>query len=390
LLPASRIQIRIDGNKATPVWLGIEDHLWLRSLIDDFARLEGKQYREVLSFLQEPPKVSSPPGKRLMAVWLLQNMCTRQPPPFDIAGLRSEIFVEAQSARDVGQFNRSDVVAAVAERLGISAAETNENLFSDLPMERRLILPDPIPDPCSLATKTNLALAQGLLNVASEITVALYGGSRAVLRQVRLKRLLCTAERSKFNGVQLKISGAFSLFRHTTMYGHALASILPLLLWCERFDLVARCMLRGREVNAHLSSRDPIARGRPPQQYDSRIEARFARDFSRASLDWDLIREPEPLEAHGTLIFPDFAVIHRRDTSKRFFLEIVGFWTREYIQEKLRRLRNLTGTPLILCINRSLNCGDGELPAHARIVWFHRRIEPDQVLAVINSGAVCT
>jgi predicted nuclease of restriction endonuclease-like RecB superfamily len=359
-------------------------------LIDDFARLEGKQYREVLSFLQEPPKVSSPPGKRLMAVWLLQNMCAHQPPPFDIAKLRSELFVEAQSARDVGRFNRSDVVAAIAERFGISAAETNENLFSDLPMERRHILPDPIPDPFSLATKTNLALAQGLLNVASEITVELYGGSRAVVRQVHLKRLLCTAERFRLKGVQLKISGAFSLFRHTTMYGHALASILPLLLWCERFDLAARCLLRGREVNAHLSSRDPVARGRPPQRYDSRIEERFARDFSRASLDWDLIREPEPLEAHDTLIFPDFAIIHRRDTSKRFFLEIVGFWTRDYILEKFRRLRDLAGTPLILCINRALNCGDGELPAHARIVWFHKRIEPDQVLAVINSGAVCT
>jgi predicted nuclease of restriction endonuclease-like RecB superfamily len=388
LLPASHIQVRIDGNKATPVWLGTGDHLWLRSLIDDFARLEGRQFRDVLSFLQEPPKVFSPPGKRLMTVWMLQSMCARQSPPFDVGGLRDEIVVEAQRARDVGRFNPSDVIAAVAERVGISAAEIKEQMLSDLPMERRLILPDPIPDPHSLAMQTNLSLAKGLLNIASEVTIELYGGARAVVRQVHLRRLLCTLERSKEEGVQLKISGAFSLFRHTTMYGHALASILPLLLWCEHFNLLARCVLRERELNVHLSSRDPIARGQSPQQFDSRLEERFARDFTRANLDWDLVREPEPFEACGTLIFPDFAVVHRRDISKRFLLEIVGFWTPDYIREKLRRLRHLPSTPLILCINRTLNCGEGELPAHSRIVFFQKRIDPAEVLAAIENVGV--
>ena len=137
-------------------------------------------------------------------------------------------------------------------------------------------------------------------------------------------------------------------------------------------------------MSAHLSSGDPIAHGQPPRQYDSRIEERFARDFSRASLEWDLIREPEPLEALGTLVFPDFAIVHRRDTSKRFLLEIVGFWTPDYLRDKLTRLRHIPDTPLVLCINRALNCGDGELPAHARIVWFQRWIEPAAVLAVIE------
>lgn len=389
MLPTSRIQVRMNGNRATPVWLGTEDYLWLRSLIDDFARLEGKQYRDVLAFLHEPPKILSPPGKRLMALWMLQHMCSRQPPPLDIGELRNEIVAEAQRTRDVGRFNRSDVIAVVAGRCGISATVADENLFSDLPLERRLILPDPIPDSHSLAMRTNLALAQGLLNVASEINLELYGSTRAVVRQVHLRRLLCTAARSKSKGVQLRISGAFSLFRHTTMYGHALASILPLLLWCDRFDLAARCVIRGREVTTNLSSHDPIERGRPPQQYDSRIEERFARDFSRASLDWDLVREPEPFEACGTLVFPDFAIVHRRDASKRLLLEIVGFWTPEYLREKFRRLRELTGVSLILCVNQKLNCSAGELPAHSQIVWFQKRIEPADVLAVINRPAVC-
>jgi uncharacterized protein len=385
LLPASRIQVRIDGNNATPIWLGTEDHLWLRALITDFARLDGKRQRDVQVFLQEPCKIPSPPGKRRMALWMLQNMCVRERPATNASRLRDTLVVEAQRARNSGRFNRSDVIAASAARLGLVVAEIEEHMFADLPMERRIILPNPMPDPHALAALTNLALAQGLLNVASEVQIKLYGGARAVVRQVHLRRLLCTIEHAQTEGVQLHISGTFSLFHHTTMYGHALASILPLLSWCDRFDLSARCVLWGRKVNAHLCSNDPIAHREPPRQYDSKIEEHFARDFSKANLDWDLVREPEPIEACDSMVFPDFAVIHRRDASKRFLLEIVGFWTPGYLQEKLDRLRHLSDTPLILCINSALNCGDGELPAHARIVWFHKRIDPSAVLAAIET-----
>ena len=146
-------------------------------------------------------------------------------------------------------------------------------------------------------------------------------------------------------------------------------------------------MLRGRPVNACLNSRDPIARSQPPQQFDSRIEERFAREFARATMDWDLVREPAPFEADGTLIFPDFAIVHRRDVSKRFLLEIVGFWTSDYLREKLKRLRSISDAPLILCINRALNCGDDELPAHSQVVWFQKRIDPGDVLEAIEKGS---
>lgn len=390
MLPASRIQVRIDGDRATPVWLGTEDYMWLRALIADFARLDGKRYRDVVSFLKEPARVPSPSGKRMMALWVLQKMCSFQKPPIDAIRLRGAVTAEAQRTRDMGRFHRPVVLAACAEWFGISATEMDGNLFSDLPEERRITLPDPIPGPHSLVAETNLALAQGLLRAASEVTIRLYGGARAVVRQVHLRRLLCTVERAKTDEVLLHISGAFSLFHHTTMYGHALASILPPLSWCERFDLAARCVLRGREVSAHLSSHDPIAHKQPPRQYDSRIEERFARDFAKASPDWDLVREPEPVEAHNALVFPDFAVIHRRDTSRRFLLEIVGFWTPDYLRQKLDRLRYMPDdAPLVLCIDRGLNCGGSELPSHARIVWFHKRIDPGAVLASIEKARAC-
>jgi uncharacterized protein len=384
LLPASRINVRINGNEAIPVWLGSEDHLWLRALLDDFARLDGRTFREVESYLQTPPRIFSPAGKRQMAMWTLLNMCTRQRPLLDAGKLRAAITEEAQKARDKGRFDRSEVIMMTGQRLGWSIAAIDTQLFSDLPGERRISLPQNIPDPHSLAIHTNLALAQGLLRLASEVTIDLYGNARAVVRQIQLGRLLCNVRRVAPEKVRLDISGALSIFHHTTMYGRALASILTMLVWCERFNLVARCMLRGRMVSVRLCSGDPIAVAEPPRVFDSRLEERFARDFAKADLNWDLIREPEPIVADDSLIFPDFALIHRRDVSKRFLLEIVGFWTPGYLRDKLNRLRNKTMDPLILCVDRKLNCSSDELPVHARIVWFERRIDPLAVLAMMN------
>jgi uncharacterized protein len=387
LLPASRIQVRIVGDEAHPVWLGTEDHAWLRALIDDFVRLEGRPYRQVAPYFQEPPRVPSPPGKRQMAIWTLENMSTRQRPRINAGALRDALAVQAQYARDNGQFNRAGIMAIVAQEFKLSAEAVEELLFADLPGERPLILPNPIPEPHSLAARTNLALAQGLIGIASEVGIELFGGARAVVRQVKLRRLLCVVRRTKIDRVRLDISGALSLFHHTTMYGHALASILPLLPWCERFSLNARCMLRGRIVNACLRSEDPIALDKPPGTYDSGLEERFARDFGRATLDWNLVREPEPVEAGDSLVFPDFAITHRRDTSRRFLLEIVGFWTPGYLRNKLDRLRRASCAPLVLCIDGNLNCGAGELPPHAHIVWFRKRIDPRAVLEVIEKAS---
>jgi predicted nuclease of restriction endonuclease-like RecB superfamily len=374
------------GSLATPVWLLAEDYPWLRDLIDDFARLDGRPCREVAALLQEPSRRPAPAGKRRMATWTLQGLCRREQPPLDAASLRGALAAEAQRARDEARFNRAEVLAAAAQRLGLPAETVESQMFADLPGERKLRAPDPLPDPQSLAAQTNLALAQGLLRLASEVAIEIHGNARSVVRQVRLRRLLCTVRRAEPDGVRLEVSGPFSLFRHTTVYGRALASILPLLPWCERFDLEARCVLRGQAVTVRFQPGDPLPAGTQPRTYDSRLEQRFARDFARANLDWDLVREPEPVEAGGTLIFPDFAVVQRRHPSKRFLLEIVGFWTPGYLQEKLGRLRDMPDTPLVLCIDRALNCSSGDLPSNARVVSFQRRIDPAEVLAAIESG----
>jgi predicted nuclease of restriction endonuclease-like RecB superfamily len=189
------------------------------------------------------------------------------------------------------------------------------------------------------------------------------------------------------DGVLLEISGPFALFRHTELYGRALAALVPRVMWCNRFEMVADCALgRGPETaRLIVRSGDPIGTGRELARHDSRLEARFEQDFRRAAPDWDVVREPRPVDAEGTLVFPDFELFHRRNQERRWLLEIAGFWTPEYLSTKLRRLRSAGIERLVICIDERRGCADSEIPRGARIVRYKSRIDPRRVLSIIGS-----
>jgi predicted nuclease of restriction endonuclease-like RecB superfamily len=169
------------------------------------------------------------------------------------------------------------------------------------------------------------------------------------------------------------------------LYGRALGELLPFLAWCARFELRATCMLRGQEGELQLRSGDPLFPASMPKPFDSKLEARFARDLLRAAPDWDLVREPEPVRAGGTIVFPDFLLRHRFDSSRQFLVEVIGFWTPDYLQRKLSLLRAAKLDNLILCLDEERCCADGELPTGARVVRFRRHIDPAAVLQAAST-----
>jgi predicted nuclease of restriction endonuclease-like RecB superfamily len=209
------------------------------------------------------------------------------------------------------------------------------------------------------------------------------------VRLAKLRGLLCTLSEAGDPTADacrpvLEISGPFSLFRHTLLYGRALAELLPHLAWCARFEIRAACALRGRLAKVTFESGDPIFPAVPPTPYDSRLEERFARDVSRLAPDWDLLREPEPVRAGGTLIFPDFLLRHRLRPQRRIFIEIVGFWTPDYLAAKLDKLRQADLPACILCVDEDRACAVGELPPALPVVHFRRRIDAAAVLREVE------
>lgn len=399
-----RVSAHLEDERIVPHYFTARDEPWLRVLMDEYAGFVGRKCSELHERLREPLPTRIPKAKLRIAIQVLDALSRERPPaPVPPKEARAALFraaAEGQAARDA-------VLHSVAASFAVSAVELENALFADLRGERRVTELPPSLSPSQLAIDANLAIVTGLIRRAAHVRIAVWGNSRALVRHARLVGLICTlsrAERSTMptraavresllaaseappEGVTLDISGPFALFRHTEVYGRALASLIPRVAWCNEFELTAACALgRGGQLSSFvLRSGDPIGAGRELSRFDSRLEQKFARDFRRAAPDWELIREPRPIASGKSLIFPDFELVHRHDSSRRWLLEIVGFWTQKYLSEKLASLRAAKIDNLVLCIDQNRLCAEDDLPTDARVIRYKKRIDPCAVLAIVE------
>ncbi len=368
-----------------PHFLAEHDHPWLRCLLEEQERFIGRPQRDLDARLRDPLPCESPPGKLKLAIEVLTRLGRGRRNAAVVPPKRARALVFVEAARTPE--GRPAVLSKVAASLGVSAADLRDSLFADLPAERLVgALGEPL-SAAELALRSNLALVQRLLFHADSLRITVEGNTRVLVRHAKWRGLICAvAERSGHDGAVLEISGPFTLFRNTRLYGRALGELIPLLAWCARFRLQADCILDGRRVVLELATGDPILPANAPRQYDSRLEERFAREFRRAAPEWDLLREPEPIATEGALIFPDFVLQHRSDPARRWLLEIVGFWTPEYVARKLASYRKARVPELILCLDEGRNCAEADLPPGALVVKFRRRVDPLAVLRAIGSA----
>lgn len=405
MLPRTLLALstRTEGDRIVPHYLTERDHTWLRALLDEYARFEGGKRTDLAARLCEPLPSPAPKAKLKVASRVLDALTRdRTESPVPPPEARWRVFRAACTEAD----GRDAVLLRVATEVGVAVAELEAALFADLRGERRVpALPRDL-SPSSLASKSNVAIVASLLRRARTVRIVAHGNTRALVRHARLTGLICNVVRMNarpsdarearlgmapddtdpVQGAVLDVSGPLALFHHTEVYGRALASLVPRAGSCERFELTATCVLgQGSHPSTFvLSSGDPIGVADERARYDSRLEERFANDFRRAGPDWDVIREPRPVEAAGALVFPDFELVHRRDARRRWLLEIVGFWTADYLEEKLRRLRAARIENLILCIDHRRRCQDRDVPAHARVIRYKTRIDARSVLAVVG------
>jgi predicted nuclease of restriction endonuclease-like RecB superfamily len=382
LLPEMLLRHSVRGEIVVPHFLGASDLPWLRVLLDDADRFSGRPQRELDDHLRGSPPAGCPAGKRRLAIHVLRRLLgSRHRSAVPPTQARAAVFTAAATSK-----GRAEILEAVAASVGVTIPELEESLFSDLPGERLVVLPEKPLAPLELALRANLSLAQGFLSRATSIVIEAEGNARTLVRHAKLRGLICTvAARASSGDAVLEISGPFALFRRTLVYGRALAELLPLCAWCQRFQIRARCVLQERSLQLELASGDPIFPSQEPRRFDSQVEERFARDFGRLARDWDVIREPEPIASEGTLIFPDFALQHRHNPARRCLLEIVGFWTADYLTRKLAQYAAAGLNNLIMCIDEDRDCAGGDLPAGAVVIRYRRRVDPHAVLTALET-----
>jgi len=383
LLPDPLVSYSAVGQLVVPRFLDEHDHPWLRVLIEEHERFIGRPQRDLDAHLREATPAGASPTKWKQAISVLTRLRRGAHRKTAVPSRRARRSVFAEAARTAGP--PAAVLTRVAAALGVTAEELQDSLFADLPGERLVASPPQALSAVELALRTNLSLVQALLARATSVKIEAEGNARVLVRHAKLRGLICAvAERSATADAVLELSGPFALFRHTRLYGRALGELVPFLAWCRRFRLHAACVLDGRRLTLELRPGDPIFPAGEPRRYDSRLEEHFAREFRRLAPAWDVVREPEPVTAGDTLVFPDFAIQHRSDSARRWLLEIVGFWTPDYVARKLALYRRARLTNLILCIDEDRNCAQADLPPGALVVRFHNRVDAAAVLRLIS------
>jgi predicted nuclease of restriction endonuclease-like RecB superfamily len=379
LLPESLLLHAISADRIVARYLERDDLSWVEALLEEHRRRAGMP-RRLLRERLVGALPGAPPECLRLALRVLEDLCVDEDEVVSLIRpriARREVFAE----RARSGASREEVVAAVAMRLGVGAGELEDSLMADMKSERRVGRLPPDFGAWDLVLRINLALAQGFVARAGSATIDLEGNARRVVRQATWQGLLCTVRAADSYRGRIEVSGPLSILRPTRMYGRALASIVPMLPWCRRYRLEARCLLGGRELSFRLDDSDEIAAGAEPRRHDSSLEEAFEADLARVAPEWDVLREPEALPVGDTLIFPDFAIWRRVEPGRRVLVEIVGYWGREYLETKFARLRAARCGRLITCVSkRALGTGVFDLSG-LDVIAFRDRVDVGGVIA---------
>ena len=232
--------------------------------------------------------------------------------------------------------------AAIAAQLGQNWEMIDRQLFADVRECHRLEVFTGYPGGEALLARYNIAQIQVALFQATGLIVWATDDFKTILRYAKLARLMHTIRRVDTGRYEIRLDGPASVLRVTRRYGVALAKFLPALIACRGWRLHAVLQTRraGCLVALDLSSADGLHSHLPaPEEFDSRLEQDFAQRWGANREGWSLQREGEILHQHQRTFVPDFVLIH--EDGRRILLEIVGFWTPEYLQAKLQTLRTV-------------------------------------------------
>ncbi|MCB1919627.1 MAG: DUF790 family protein [Candidatus Competibacteraceae bacterium] len=306
--------------------------------------------------------------------------------------LRREVFTLAAEQGSYGESQAQQVLEAVAPRYQLEAETLREALYADLPENHRLTaLPDFTPE--RLIDRYNLAQAQGLLYSALYLRLIAHrnvpGEYRRLFQHLKFHGLMYAVEGNLDDGYQIYVDGPASLFKQTRKYGLQMAVFLPALLRVSRWQMEAVLQRDGQELSYRLDSQSPLKPlTAPPPAYDSLLEESFARRWEKLGTPWTLEREVEIVDLKGTVFVPDFALRHV--DGRVIHIEIMGFWHPDYLRRKLDKLRRAAMPNLIVAVSERLNAGaDDFRDIPGPVIFFKGKLEPRQVLAVLESLSTC-
>ena len=226
---------------------------------------------------------------------------------------------------------------SIAAELGIPWEEIEARLFADVIEFHRLKTPPNELDGGGLLSRYNVAQTQSALYGATTMTVWAKDDFKLILRYAKLARLMHSIARQGDDYV-FQFNGPASVVRQTKRYGVAYARFLPGLLSTHDWRMKATILGPANHRFAiRLTDRDGLRGEVVSEAFDSELEKMFAASWEETETNgWTLRREGTVLHEGQTVFMPDFTLRH--EVHGEVLLEIIGFWTPEYLKEKVVRL----------------------------------------------------
>ncbi|MBK8897253.1 MAG: DUF790 family protein [Candidatus Competibacteraceae bacterium] len=394
MLPSELLFSSKRGSQVYPRFLKREQHLWAEQVLDLIHQYQHRARGELQAALRalegDSPDYRIVRGFAHLALNAAEfTLATGDLEP---ETLRREAFARAAERGGYGETQAREVLESLAPRYQLEADALREALYADLPENHLLtVLPDFTPD--KLVDRYNLAQAQGVLYAALYLRLTAHrnvpGEYRRLFQHLKFHGLMYAVEGHLDDGYQIYVDGPASLFKQTRKYGLQMAMFLPALLRVSRWELEAVVQRDGQELSYRLDSQSPLrALQDPPPAYDSLLEERFAVRWGKLGTAWTLEREVEIVDLKGTVFVPDFALRH---TDGRIaHVEIMGFWHPDYLRRKLDKLRRAAMPDLIVAVSERLNVGaDDFRDVPGPVIFFKGKLEPRQVLAVLEPSGTC-
>ena len=166
----------------------------------------------------------------------------------------------------------------------------------------------------------------------------------------KLAKLLHEIKRIGPSIYEILLSGPVSILHESRRYGIHFARFLPALLACKGWQMSATIKTPwNMSAKLNLSDKDGFSSHLPsPEEFDSSVEVAFAVKFGPERDGWKLIREGAILHENQTTFVPDFVFRHVDGTE--VLMEIIGFWTPEYLAHRRETLRTFKHHTILLAI----------------------------------------
>lgn len=354
---------------STPSLLDETDLPWVTDAVDVVEAAAGEPWRVALERLDDTRRSEQPraPVRFAAVVGALQRLL----------GGRARNAQQARTARSLvlgapalTPADRDARIARAARELDVTATAIEKLLWSDLPRERPVELRGGRPSELEVAATANVHLLQRTITRAQSVQLRVWGDAGPLIHAAAARCLLATLSRGARGETVLDIVGPLALFHRTGVYGRALAGLVPLLADCERFEL--RLVARGRDATYDVEVVSPVLLPAPPAHLlaPRRDVQRLARELARAARDAIVTPGPPPLAAGESLVCPDLVV---ERGGHRTYVELVGFWTTEFLERKHALYREAGVDRIVLVVDEARGCTKEQLPTTLPVLGYERR-----------------